>query len=167
MTAIQGGTLSGDGAVVGNIQNTGGFVNPFAAGNPATLTDTGSYTQGPGGTLTIDLGGTAPGQFSVLDVSGVAALTGTVDFTTVNGFTPIPGDSFTFMEFASSTGNFSSMDLTNWACPTTCTDVFAPTSLTLVIGPGVSPVPEPSTLVLFGTSLLGLCGYMRRRYRGA
>src|SRR5208282_4100898 len=86
VTAIQSGTLSGDGTVVGNIQNTGGFVNPFAAGSPATLT-------------------------------------GTVDFTTVNGFTPLPGDSFTFMDFASSTGNFSSMDLTNWACPTTCTDV--------------------------------------------
>ena len=71
VTAIQGGTLSVDGVVVGAIQNTGGFVNPFAAGSPATLADTGNYTQGPGGTLMIDLGGTAPGEFSVLDVSGI------------------------------------------------------------------------------------------------
>ncbi len=55
-----------------------------------TFTINGNYSQDAGGTLDILLGGTGAGQFSLLAVSGLASLDGSVDFTTINGFTPAP-----------------------------------------------------------------------------
>jgi len=138
------------------VNNSGGSVEPTSApGVPGTLTLNGSYTQGPGGTLTIDL--VNPGQFSVLAVSGSVTLDGTVDFTAIGGFTPGTGDDFTFLTFGSSSGNFATMDFTGWSCPAgdTCTDVFGPNSLTLEIAPssGPPPVPEPSSMILLGTAM--------------
>ncbi|HMD98364.1 MAG TPA: hypothetical protein VKM93_13665 [Terriglobia bacterium] len=171
--SIQAGSLLGAGTVNalnnGTVNNSGGKVEPAsAAGIPGTLTINGNYKQGAGGTLTIDLGGIAPGQFSVLNVSGNAALDGTVDFTAVNGFTPDPGDDFTFLFFGTKSNNFASMDFTNWSCPAnnTCMDVFGPNSLTLEITPvNASPTPEPSAWLMLGTALLALAahGMMQRR----
>jgi hypothetical protein len=76
----------GTGTISGAVLNTGGMVKP--GDTPGTLTINGNYTQGSGGTLTIELGGSAAGNYSVLDVTGRASLQGTVDFTTVNGFRP-------------------------------------------------------------------------------
>ncbi|HMD97692.1 MAG TPA: hypothetical protein VKM93_10240 [Terriglobia bacterium] len=172
--SIQAGALLGAGTIVaannGTVTNSGGKVEPGSpAGNPGTLTMDGNYKQGAGGTLTIDLAGIAPGQFGVLNVSGLATLDGTVDFTAVNGFTPDPGDDFTFLFFGTKSGNFASMDFTNWACPAdnTCTDVFGQGSLTLEITPVKgSPTPEPSTWLLLGTALLAMAAYvMMQRHR--
>jgi len=159
---LSSGTLSSGGTIRGSLSNTGGDVIPFDPGNPATFTIKGNYTQGGGGLLTIDLGGTGTGQFSVLDVTGSATLAGTVDFTTVNRFAPAQGEDFTFMDYGSETGTLNIVE-TNWTCPTTCTDVFGPTSVTLQIGSSVSATPEPGTFVLAGTALIGMAGWLRRR----
>jgi hypothetical protein len=163
---IQGGSLLGAGTINGNVNNSGGSVEPAsAAGIPAILTVSGNYEQGPAGTLTIDLGGILAGQFSVLNVSGLAVLDGTVDFTAVNGFTPESGDDFTFLLFGSSSGNFTNVEFTNWTCPEgdTCMNVFGPNSLTLEIKP--SGTPEPSAWLMLGTALLSMVSYgiMHRR----
>ena len=153
------GTTQGTGtikALAGGVTVSGGTIIPGTPGTPGTLTINGSYTQGPGGTLTIDLGGINPGQFSVLALNGSAALDGTVDFTAIGGFTPATGEDFTFLTFGSSSGNFANMDFTGWSCPAgdTCTDVFGPNSLTLEIAAsGGTPTPEPSAVILFGTAL--------------
>ncbi len=171
---IQGGVLSGAGTINANVNNSGGTVAPgpflgtpgsFLA-TPGTLTINGNYTQGSGGTLLIDLGGTAPGDFSVLDLSGLAMLDGAVDFTTVDGFTPVAGDDFTFLLFGAYSGDFTSIDFTNWACPVDdiCTDVFDADSLTLEITGPATSTPEPSSLPLLamGILALGVCCRWKR-----
>jgi hypothetical protein len=143
LTSIQGGTLSGSGTIVGDVNNSGGNVIPIDPGNPTTLTINGNYTQGPNGTLTIDLSGTGSGDFSVLAVTGNAILGGTVDFTAIGGFTPVAGDDFTFLTFGSESGDFANMDFTGWNC-VQCTEVFGTNSLTLE----VNRTPEPSIFLL-------------------
>jgi len=72
--SLQGGSLLGVGTINGNLDNSGGSVEPASApGVPGKLTLNGNYTQESGGTLTIDINGAGPGHFSVLDVLGSAS----------------------------------------------------------------------------------------------
>ena len=164
---LQGGGLLGDGSITGNVNNSGGNIEPtFLPGAPPALTINGSYAQGSGGTLIIDLGGTGGGQFGALDVSGGVTLDGTVDFTTVNGFTPGAGDTFTFLQFGSLAGDSAKIDFTNWICPVgdTCTEVAGANRLTLEIEPA-APTPEPSTVLLLGTGIFALaCRFKKRAH---
>ncbi|MGO9271150.1 MAG: hypothetical protein ACLQOO_12995 [Terriglobia bacterium] len=169
------GSLLGAGTINslsnGTFNNSGGNFEPASAPDvPGTLSINGNYKQGAGGTLTIDLGGIAAGQFSVLEVSGNAALDGTVDLTALNSFTPQLVDDFTFLPFGTESGNFASMDFTNWTCPEgdTCTDVFGPNSLTLEItGPSGSPTPEPSAWLMLGTALPAMAARTMMPHRRA
>jgi len=107
----RGGTLAGSGTVKGNITNRGGTVRPGdASGVPGVLTVEGNYStlarEDTGVTLSIQIGGGAVGQVSVLDVHGNASLGGFVDPVLVNGFVPEIGQSFTFLNYASFTGFF-------------------------------------------------------------
>lgn len=177
---IQGGSLLGTGTINGNVNNTGGVVTPgqlSIAPAPGMLTINGNYTQGPNGTLAIELGEDKPGDFSVLDVGGLATIDGTVDFIgpVGFGFTPEPGDDFTFLEYDSLAGNFN-VEFTDWRCPTgdSCSIVKGISSLSLdITGPsggsgpsgGMPPVgaPEPSTLLLLGAAMLALVACSRAR----
>lgn len=161
---IRGGTLLGFGTINGNVNNTGAIVEPGDNGSPGFLSINGNYQQGSGGTMTIQLEGVSPTDFGVLDVTGLASLDGTVDFTTVGGFTPVAGDDFTFLLFGSLSGNFTNIDFTNWTCPTgdSCTEVLSANSLSLdITGPHTAPTPEPSSLFLFGTGILLIARFFR------
>lgn len=161
---IQGGTLLGFGTINGNVNNTGAIVEPGDNGSPGFLSINGNYQQGSGGTMSIQLEGVSPTDFGVLDVTGLASLDGTVDFTTVGGFTPVAGDDFTFLLFGSLSGNFTNIDFTNWTCPTgdSCTEVLSANSLSLdITGPHTAPTPEPSSLFLFGTGILLIARFFR------
>jgi hypothetical protein len=164
---INGGTVTGNGTINAAVTNNGGNVMPTYGGAPSTLNVVGSYTQGSGGTLTIDLAGaTNPGGFSVLAVNGNATLDGTVDFTTLGGFTPVAGDDFTFLTWTGSeSGNFATVDFTNWVCPTgdTCTDVLASNSLSLDITGPVTTTPEPSVFLLLAMGIVMVT--VLRKYR--
>jgi len=81
--SIQGGVLSGFGAVSGNL----------------TLT----------GALNVGLGGTAAGQFDRIQVTGAATLGGTLNVSLVGGFLPAIGDTFEILTFASRTGDFATV----------------------------------------------------------
>jgi len=164
LTAVQiaGGVLSGTGTINGNVNNSG-LVQPGDA--PGTLTLNGNYSQGSFGLLTIDLGGTAPGDSSVLNVSGLSTLDGTLDLTAVNGFIPAAGDSFTFLLFGALSGDFSQIDFTNWSCPAgdTCTEIVGPHSLRLDVSAATSSTPEPSSILLLATGILALLPRSRNK----
>ena len=105
--ALQGGTLRGTGTVTASsVNNTGGTVHP--GNSPGVLAVTGNYTQGAGGTLAVDIAGSAPGSgYSQLNVSGNATLDGTLDVT--NGFAPATGQAFKVLSAGGSrSGTFAS-----------------------------------------------------------
>jgi len=99
--ALNGGVLRGTGTVRGNVTNTGASVQPGAS--PGTLAIAGSYTQGAGGTLQVEVNGLTPGtQFDVLDVTGAVNPGRTVAL--VQGFAAQLGDSFQFLTSGSLAG---------------------------------------------------------------
>lgn len=98
------GTLSGSGTVAGDVTNEAATVAP--GGPLGTLTIDGNYSQA-GGTLQIELGGAAAGQYDSLAISGAANLGGTLQITIANNFQPTPGQRFTILSAGSVNGKFA------------------------------------------------------------
>jgi hypothetical protein len=106
---LDGGSLSGAGAICGALTNTGGTVIP---GSPlGTITLTGNYSQGNDGTLNVEVGGRNNGQFGQLSVAGSANLNGALTVTLVNSFLPAPTDRFQILSCASRNGTFNASGL--------------------------------------------------------
>ena len=105
--ALNGGTLNGIGTVAANVSNTGAVVNPGGVGVVGTLGVSGSYTQGAGGTLNLELGGPSAGQYDVFAVSGAANLGGTLNVSLLPGYAPGLADSLTPLTFGSRAGDFA------------------------------------------------------------
>lgn len=106
---FSGGYLYGCGTVAPSLTNTGACLRPSAAGTPyGTLSVAGPYTQGAAGTLEIDLGGTAAGQYDVLAASGLATLAGVLRTASPAGYVPAKGDSFAVLTCGSRSGTFLS-----------------------------------------------------------
>ena len=105
---LTGGVLRGAGQVTGNVTNTSGTVEPGSS--PGTLTVTGNYTQGAGGTLRTEIAGTTPGtQFDRLSVGGTATLDGTLAIENAPAFDPAVSNTFEILSAASVSGAFSSL----------------------------------------------------------
>ena len=104
---VNNGVLTGSESIRGNVVNNG-IVSP---GSPiGTLTISGNYIQNSGGTLRIGVGGTAPGQFSLLAVGGHATLGGTLQIVPINGFQLAVGNKLTFLTATGGvSGNFSTI----------------------------------------------------------
>jgi uncharacterized repeat protein (TIGR01451 family) len=111
-----GGMLQGAGIITGNVANVGGTVSPGMS--PGVLHIAGNYTQGPTGTLNIELGGVISGtQYDLLDVTGAASLNGTLNVSLINSFTPISGTVFRIVNFSTRSGDFiteTGMNVGGW-----------------------------------------------------
>ena len=95
VTVIGGGTLNGNGTIIGTLFNAG---TTGPGESPGTLVVDGDFEQSIGGLLAIEFGGLAPGsEFDVLDVSGAATLAGALSVSLIDGFSPAGGDSFVFL----------------------------------------------------------------------
>ncbi|MFN8908249.1 MAG: GLUG motif-containing protein [Betaproteobacteria bacterium] len=108
-----GATIAGAGTMdLGTaILTNNGTVQPGGAGTAGTLDIIGSYTQGPGGTLVIDLGGMSPGQYDKLSVLNTATLGGTLQTAFITSYTGNDGDTFTQVVTASSViGTFAAIN---------------------------------------------------------
>ena len=108
------GSLSGNaGTLVGNLNLTGGTLNPGdGLKKIGDLNITGTYTESGAGILNIDLHGTtANTTYDVLNVSGAAALGGTITIDLLTGFNPIVGDVWDVLNYASATGAFTTVNL--------------------------------------------------------
>lgn len=102
------GTLTGNGtfAVGAATLINNGMIVP--GDSPGTLTIAGNFTQGPGGVLAIELGGTTPGtQHDRLAVTGIATLGGTLSITMFGGYTGSAGDVFDVMTYGTRVGDFA------------------------------------------------------------
>ena len=104
---VTGGTLTGVGSVGPALTASGGTVAPGLG--VGTLNASGTYSQGAGGTLGVEIRGTTAGAFDRLEVAGAATLSGTLQVEAVGGFVPQAGDSFRILNAASRTGEFLSV----------------------------------------------------------
>jgi hypothetical protein len=104
---LNGGALIGAGTIIGNLINNGGTIVPgHSAG---TIGVQGNYTQGTSAFLALEIGGTAPGQFDQLSITGSATLNGTLSVRTINNFTPDPAVSFEPLQFSAVNGDFATV----------------------------------------------------------
>ncbi len=105
---LQGGTLTGSGTVNGEVVNAA----TLGPGTPTgTLAINGAYTQTSAGTLNVNLAGPTAGTlYDQVNVSGVAALDGTLNVTRLNGYLANRGDTFQVLTFASRAGQFAAIN---------------------------------------------------------
>lgn len=128
------GTL---GATNGTLQ-VNGLVSPtsgtIAAGAGGTVTVNGAFSIDPTGTANVELGGTNPGQFGQIKITGAATLAGTLNISLANGFQPASGDAFKIMTFASATGQFGTINGVSIPNNLVLAPTYDTTDLTLVAG---------------------------------
>lgn len=106
-TAVFFGSLSGNGiSGGGRVFNEGDLRPGFS---PGTMVFGGDLSFGPLASLEIEIGGTMPGaEFDRVTVADSVFIDGTLDVTTINGFSPtLPGQSFTILTSGSLAGTFS------------------------------------------------------------
>lgn len=158
------GTLQGSGIVNGNVFNHGNVI-AGTLGNPLTFNINGNYTQNATGIFTELVG--SKGN-NLLNVSGTATLIpgASLNVQLVGGYDPKNGTTFTVMDYGSEKGTFTLSDpyfdngKQQWVVSygTGGSDnVFLTAEATKVV------TPEPSTILLVGTALLGMAGYAKKR----
>jgi fibronectin-binding autotransporter adhesin len=120
---LKAGTLRGGGTITGSIENSGGVVKP--GDSPGTLTLGGSYVQGAGGRLEIEIAGTGAGQFDRLALGGTASLGGTLALIPIGGYVDSSaiGDSISLLTYGGSAVNQFAQ--TTVATPLSCPKAFA------------------------------------------
>lgn len=174
-------TLTGTGSIAGNLVNEG-KVRPFdpttPPGTPGSLKVGGNYSQTGTGSLQIAIGGTAPGTYGRLTVSGTVALAGGLDVDLVNGFLFPQGTStYDILDYKLGSrnnliGDFSTVSFNGKACTGGGSDAWLcgfglsfTESFTNIghLQLVVSETPEPGTLAILATGLLSLLGLRRRR----
>ncbi|HMD54240.1 MAG TPA: PEP-CTERM sorting domain-containing protein, partial [Phycisphaerae bacterium] len=175
------GTMSQAGVFIngGTLGLSGGKINTpdFSCTNctinladPGTSTINGSFTD-DNGTIKIQIAGTGPGQYDVLDINGPASYTGmdALNFDFIDGFAPSAGDLFNFMtaeeiDLSGLTGPFdiSFAGLAPGAEFTLDIDPVAG-SFTLLADNNTTPAPEPGNIGLLIVGLVGT-GIARRRW---
>jgi len=149
---LSGGVLKGTGTVTGPVNNSAGTV--ACGSSPGVLTISGSYTQGPGGTLDVEVGGYNAGtEFDRLLVSGAATLDGTLRPTLINGFAPLATDSFQILSAGSVAGTFAAV--------VPCDDAvtYTSTSASLMFdrqGPAIDDEPDDQTVSPGDTAMFSL-----------
>ncbi len=109
-----------------------------------------SYTQSATGTLHLHVGGLEAGTgFTQLNVSGAAAIGGTLEVTTESGFTPTEGQGFPILNANPLTNTFSSINGTPGG-GLAYTVQYHETGATLVVGGGV---PRPTVVTKAASSV--------------
>ena len=104
-----GETFTGSGTIEGNLTNAG-TLSPGSS--PGTITIDGDFTQESTGTLTIELGGTTPdSEHDQLVVNGAVTLSGTLDVSLIDEYSPSLGESFSILTYTSHTGSFETLKL--------------------------------------------------------
>ncbi len=108
---FNGGTLTGSGSITANtpfdLNNTGSTVSPGSS--TGTLFVGGDYNQSNAGVLDIEIGN--GGQHDQLEVLDHVTLGGTLNVTTIDGYTPQDGDGFVILTAANIQGTFDTVTI--------------------------------------------------------
>jgi hypothetical protein len=104
------GTLTGSGTVNGAVVNASAVLAPggsAVAGAIAFAGASSSYTQNVLGSFNVNVGGTGAGQFDQITVGGAVVLTGALNVSEINGYSPTKGSTFEIIKSGSVTGLFT------------------------------------------------------------
>ena len=143
----ESGTLLGDALVTCTNLNNHGTVAPgLSAG---TLTIDGDFNDSADGTLAIEFGGTATGEFDQLAVTGNADLAGTIEITLIDGFVPMPGDSFVILTAAAVTGEFTDVVAPDLGGSTVFGVTYTATEVIVVVDGLVGVEVVPATIGMY------------------
>jgi len=148
----KGGTLQG------NVVNDG-LMDPLG-----TINLVGSYTQQPGGILSLDVAGTGTGQYGQIDITGSGTFDGTLDLDFTNHFAPATGETFDFINVGGS-GDFSGLnvEITGLKPGFNYSGGFSNGEYEVTaLNNGIS-APEPGTWLLLAISLLGVAILSRQK----
>ena len=155
---IAGGSLTGNGSVIG-VLGGGGSVVPGSGSGPLGVA--GSYTPGAAASLNIGIRGpTAPGtDFGQLTVSGAAHLAGTLALSTSPTFTPTVGSTYVVLSAGSISGTFGTVTGqvdqaagVYYSVSYTATSVVLTVSALPTLSVGSAPITAPTS----GTSTLNV-----------
>jgi len=118
----------------------------FQTGLPLTINVGGNYTQGPGGTLALGIGGLQGEQYDHVQVGGNASLNGILAVSSLNNFRPVAGNSFEVLRSkGTTTGQFSQVnDFLNNNPNLQRVDIYAPNGVALVYTTATTPLPTPT-----------------------
>ncbi len=134
------GLLEGNGTVDVSTASVPRFTNngTISPGfSPGTININGDYTQSSSGVLDEQLGGTSPGSYDVLNVSGIATLNGTMALSLYGGYTGTAGDSYTPVTAGTLSGTFSSVQIPVGYLFTTS---YSPAQVMVQLGSAAAPV---------------------------
>ena len=139
------GTIRGRGRLNGNLVNSG-IVAPGMS--PGVLTIDGNFTQSPGGTLVMEIGGPAAGtQYDQLGVAGAMQLGGSLQILAY-GPTPPSTGTFNLLTGSAPSGSFASVTTPPGFSGTVTaggTPVATSPSPTPAPPPSIAPSPAPTT----------------------
>jgi|HubBroStandDraft_1064217.scaffolds.fasta_scaffold01307_10 fibronectin-binding autotransporter adhesin len=173
---LQGGILSGTGAVFSGLVNVGGIVQPGDGGAPGTLF-TASYEQESGATFDELIGASGNGTLFA-EGSNITLDPGALlNIDLLNGFTPADGETFTVMLALQVSGRFANaptsgfqMDGWDWTIAYNANDIILD-AVSAVNGGGGgnggggTTAPEPSSFLLLLGGVVALLAGMNWRNR--
>ena len=162
-----GGTLAGDGTIIGDVVLNGGSLSP--GHSPGLLTIDGDLRLGSNSVLDIEIGGLLGGSlYDQLAVTGDATFDGQLHISFIDGFIPSLGDAFDLINVAGlSTGAFSAIEFSGLGSIYPLTTGFEDGVFRLYVGDAPSAVPEPGSVALMGCGFLGLLGYGLKRRKAS
>jgi hypothetical protein len=109
--SLNGGSLFGGGTLGYSVTDSGTITPGDSSTKTGILTVTNNYGQNSGGALDISIGGATVGtKYDQLKVNSSASLSGTLNVSLVNGFTPAVGQTFDILNANSLSGVFGTVN---------------------------------------------------------
>jgi len=154
---VTGGTLKGNGFIVGNLTNDAILSPGFSVGS---LSITGNVALGANSLVLLELA--APGSNDLIVVSGSLAYGGTLTVTNSTGFTFADGQTYQLFQFGSHVAG-TDFALTNLPDVTALNLQWDTTALNTAGSISLTVIPEPGSLMLVAAGLGLLFALKRRR----